>query len=85
VVLAGETRVRPTTVSIAAAGMASHLLLDAEMRDRIYDTQLIDIARVLRAAFRKPTASRYADLGFSTFPKLTTSADAYSRWARIGC
>jgi hypothetical protein len=72
VVLAGETRVRPDHgIELLRQGMASHLLLDAEMRDRIYDTQLIDIARSF--ASRLPEANRDSVcpiFGFSTFAEV---------------
>jgi hypothetical protein len=47
VVLAGETKVRPVrALELTASGAwASHVFLDAETRDRIYDQQLVEIAQ----------------------------------------
>jgi uncharacterized SAM-binding protein YcdF (DUF218 family) len=46
VVLAGETNVRPKhALELLRQGVASHVFLDAETRDLIYDQGLIEIAR----------------------------------------
>jgi len=46
VVLAGETNVRPVrALELLREGLATHVLLDAETRDRIYDQQLVEIAQ----------------------------------------
>src|SRR5271166_6929612 len=46
VVLAGETNVRPArALELLRQGVASHVFMDAETRDRIYDQRLIDIAQ----------------------------------------
>jgi uncharacterized SAM-binding protein YcdF (DUF218 family) len=46
VVLAGETNLRPArALELLHQGMAAHVFLDAETRDRIYDQQLIEIAQ----------------------------------------
>ncbi len=69
VVLAGETTVRPEyAVELLRQGFAPHVFLDAEMRFRIYDTQLIDIAQ--NYANRLPEANRVSVCpvyGLSTF------------------
>ncbi|MFZ0687718.1 MAG: YdcF family protein [Terriglobales bacterium] len=69
VVLAGETTVRPDhAIDLLRQGMADHVFLDAETRNRIYDTQLITIAQ--NFASRLPEASRVSVcpiFGFSTF------------------
>jgi hypothetical protein len=45
-VLAGETRVRPThALELLRQGMAQHVFLNAEKQNQIYDEQLIDIAQ----------------------------------------
>jgi uncharacterized SAM-binding protein YcdF (DUF218 family) len=46
VVLAGETNVRPVrALELLRQGLATHVFLDAETRDRIYDQQLVEIAQ----------------------------------------
>jgi hypothetical protein len=46
VVLAGDTDARPArALELLRQGIAPHLLLDAENRNRIYDMRLIDIAQ----------------------------------------
>jgi vancomycin permeability regulator SanA len=46
VVLAGETNVRPSrALELLRQGFASHLFIDVEARDRLYDQRLIDIAQ----------------------------------------
>ncbi len=46
VVLAGETNVRPVrALELLRQGLAAHVFLDAETRDRIYDQQLVEIAQ----------------------------------------
>ncbi len=46
VVLAGETNVRPArALELLHQGLAPHVFLDAETRDRIYDQQLVEIAQ----------------------------------------
>jgi uncharacterized SAM-binding protein YcdF (DUF218 family) len=69
VVLAGETTVRPDHgIELLRQGMAAHAFLDAETRNRIYDTQLIDIAK--NFANHLPEAGRVSVCpiyGLSTF------------------
>ena len=46
VVLAGETNTRPALgLELLRRGMAQHVFMDAETRNRVYDTRLFDIAR----------------------------------------
>jgi vancomycin permeability regulator SanA len=46
VVLAGETKVRPMrALELMRQGLATHVFLDVETRDRIYDQQLVEIAQ----------------------------------------
>jgi len=77
VVLAGETNARPArALELLRQGMARHVLLDAETRNRIYDMRLIDIAQ--NYASRLPEASRVSVcpiFGSSTFAE----ADDVSR------
>ncbi len=72
VVLAGETNVRPGyAIELLHQGYAAHVFLDAEKRNRIYDTQLIDIAQ--NYVNKLPDADRVSVCpvyGFSTFAEV---------------
>jgi hypothetical protein len=69
VVLAGDTKVRPArALELLRQGMAQHVLLDAETRNRIYDMRLIDLAQ--NYVNRMPEANRVSVcpiFGYSTF------------------
>jgi hypothetical protein len=57
VVLAGETKVRPArALALLRQGMAQQLLLDAQVRDQIFDQRLTDLAQ--RYASSLPEADR---------------------------
>src|SRR5580692_1332795 len=77
VVLAGETDFRPARgLQLLGLGMAPRVFLDAETRNRIYDTHLVDIAR--NYASHLPDAGRVSVcpiFGSSTFAE----ADDVSR------
>jgi hypothetical protein len=77
VVLAGETNIRPArALELLRQGMAPHVLLDAETRNRIYDMRLIEIAQ--NYASRLPEVGRVSVCpisGSSTFAE----ADDVSR------
>ncbi len=69
VVLAGETNVRPArALELLRQGVAPHVFLNAETRDRIYDQRLVDIAQ--KYVNSLPDATRISVCpitGFSTF------------------
>jgi hypothetical protein len=77
VVLAGDTNVRPVrALELLRQGIAPHVFLDAERRNRVYDMRLIDIAQ--NYVNRLPDANRVSVcpiFGFSTFAE----ADDVSR------
>jgi hypothetical protein len=77
VVLAGETDFRPArALQLLSLGMAPQVFLDAETRNRIYDTRLIDVAQ--NYVSHLPDAGRVSVcpiFGLSTFAE----ADDVSR------
>lgn len=80
VALAGDTNVRPVrALELLRQGIAPHVFLDAETRNHIYDTRLVDIAQ--NYVNRLPEADRVSVcpiFGSSTFAE----ADDVSRCLR---
>ena len=79
VVLAGETNVRPArALELLRQGMAPHVFLNVEARDRIYDQRLIDIAQkyVNSLAGSKPRFGMSDHRPFDLARRPTTPADA---------
>lgn len=75
VVLAGETKVRPAhALDLLRQGLASHVFLNAETRDRIYDQQLIEIAQ--KYVDRLPEASRVSVCPIEGFSTIAEADDA---------
>ncbi len=75
VVLAGETKVRPAhALDLLRQGMAAHVFLDVETRDRIYDQQLVEIAQ--KYANGLPEASRVSVCPIEGFSTMTEADDA---------
>jgi hypothetical protein len=76
IVLAGETNVRPAhALELLRQGMAPHMFLNAETRDRIYDQQLVEIAQ--KYVNGLPEADRISVcpvVGFSTFAEADDAA-----------
>jgi hypothetical protein len=69
VVLAGETKVRPKHgLELLHQGLASHVFLDAETREVIYDQPLVEIAqRYISGLAESDRVSVCPIEGFSTF------------------
>ena len=75
VVLAGDTRVRPAyALDLLRRGMASHVFLDAETRDVIYDQRLTEIAQ--RYVEGLGEANRVSVCPIEGFSTLAESHDA---------
>jgi len=75
VVLAGDTRVRPAyALDLLRRGMASHVFLDAETRDVIYDQRLTEIAQ--RYVEGLGEANRVSVCPIEGFSTLAESDDA---------
>jgi uncharacterized SAM-binding protein YcdF (DUF218 family) len=72
IVLAGDTNVRPArALELLRQGMASHVFMNAETRNRIYDTQLIDIAqKYVNSLPEAAHVSVCPVYGFSTFAEV---------------
>ena len=72
VVLAGETRVRPArTLDLLRQGMSSHVFLDAETREIVYDQPLVEIAqRYVDGLGEGNRVSVCPITGFSTFAEV---------------
>lgn len=77
VVLAGETNYRSDhALQLLRAGVAPRVLLNAESRNRVYDQQLVDIARnYVKTLPERDQISVCETVGFSTFAE----ADDVSR------
>jgi DUF218 domain-containing protein len=75
IVLAGDTNVRPArALELLRQGMASHVFMNAETRNRIYDTQLIDIAqKYVNGLPEAAQVSVCPVYGFSTFAEVEDS------------
>src|ERR1700722_4835690 len=75
IVLAGDTNVRPArALELLRQGMASHVFMNAETRNRIYDTQLIDIAqKYVNSLPEAAHVSVCPVYGFSTFAEVEDS------------
>jgi uncharacterized SAM-binding protein YcdF (DUF218 family) len=72
VVLAGETRVRPArALELLRRGMSSHVFLDAETREIVYDQPLVEIAqRYVDGLGKGNRVSVCPIAGFSTFAEV---------------
>jgi hypothetical protein len=87
VVLAGETNARPArAIELLRQGMAGQVFLDAETRNRIYDSLLIDRRATMPAAFPSPVASPFArSLVSPPMPRPSTWTAACSRCTPAAC
>lgn len=75
VVLAGETNVRPArALELLRQGVASHVLLNVETRDLIYDQRLIDIAQ--KYVNGLPEANRVSVCPITGFSTVSEAGDA---------
>ena len=76
VVLAGETNVRPArALELLRQGLAEHVLLNAETRDRIYDQQLVEIAQKYAHGLAEANRVSVCPIaGFSTFAEADDAA-----------
>jgi cellulose synthase/poly-beta-1,6-N-acetylglucosamine synthase-like glycosyltransferase len=76
VVLAGETKVRPVrALELLHQGLASHVFLDAETRDQIYDQQLVEIAQHYVNGLGEANRVTVCPIaGFSTFAEADDAA-----------